>query len=104
VLSPKYDEDSVSYPIYDAYDNAGMLVPKYDEGWVFEKLSRDIDPPSQEPCVEDDKGEVDFGGESKSKNLLCDIPHHVDEIEQRPLALRDLEDQLLVTEEKLYKC
>jgi hypothetical protein len=90
--------------------------------------------------MEDDKGEVDFGGdsaheshhltsqcivstgcmesssesvvvdgdsilldESKSKNPLCDHPHHVDEIEQIPLALCDLEDRLLVTEEKIVQ-
>jgi hypothetical protein len=66
VLAPKYDEDSMPYPIYDTYDDACMIVPKYDEGWVFEKLPWDMDPSSQEPCMEDDKGEVDFGGENKS--------------------------------------
>jgi hypothetical protein len=33
-----------------------------------------MDPFSQEPCMEDDKEEVDFGGEIKSKKLLCDSP------------------------------
>jgi hypothetical protein len=117
-----------------------MIVPKYDEDWVFEKLSWDMDPSSQEPCMEDDKGEVDFGGDSaheshhltgqcmvskycmasssesvvvdgdsilidenKSENLLCDNPYHLDEIEQSPLALHDLEDQLLVTKEKIVQ-
>jgi hypothetical protein len=136
------------YPIYDIYDNAGMIVPKYDEGWVFEKLSWDMDSSFQEPCVEDGKGEANFGGEKKSKilyggdsahdshqmtsqctvsedcmvsssesvvvdgdiilideskleNLLCDNPYHLDEIEQSPLALCDLEDQLLVIEEQI---
>jgi hypothetical protein len=129
VRAPKYDEDSMPYPIYDTYDDACMIVPKYDKDQVFEKLPWDMDPSSQELCMEDDEGEVDFGGdsaheshhlmsqctvstgcmassselvvvdedsilsdESKSKNPLCDSPHHVDEIEQRPLALRDLED------------
>jgi hypothetical protein len=41
-----------------------MIVPIYDEEWVFEKLSWDMDPSSQEPCVEDDKGEVDFSSDS----------------------------------------
>jgi hypothetical protein len=54
VLEPKYDEDSTSYPIYDTYDDAGIIVPKYDKHWVFEKLSWDMDPSSQEPCMEDD--------------------------------------------------
>jgi hypothetical protein len=90
--------------------------------------------------MEDDKGEVDFGGdgaheshhltgqrtisndcmasssesvvvdgdsilidENKSENLLCDNPYHLDEIEQSPLALRHLEDQLLVTEEQIVQ-
>jgi hypothetical protein len=53
------------YPLYDTYDDVGMIVPKYDEGWVFEKLPWDMDPSCQEPFVEDDKGETDFGGERK---------------------------------------
>ena len=44
VLTPKYDEDSVPYLIYDTYDTVCMIVPKYDEAWVFEKLSWDMDP------------------------------------------------------------
>ena len=64
-----FDEDSMPYPIYDTCDYACMIVPKYDEGWVFEKLLWDMDPSSQEPCMEDDKGKVDFGGENKSEVL-----------------------------------
>jgi hypothetical protein len=56
VLAPNYDEDSSPYPIYDTYEDTCMIVPKYDEGWVFEKLFWDMDPSSQEPCMEDDKG------------------------------------------------
>jgi hypothetical protein len=140
VLAPKYDEDSMPYPIYDIYDDACMIVPEYDKGWVLKKLPWDIDLSSQEPCVEDDKEGVDLvdenkseilyeddspheshhcmvssselvgvdgdnilSDESKSENPLCDNPHHVDEIEQRPLALHDLEDRLLVTEEKIVQ-
>jgi hypothetical protein len=40
---------------------------------------------------------------AKSENLLCDIPYHLDEIEQNPLALCDLEDQLLVIEEQIVQ-
>ena len=65
VLAPKYDEDSAPYPIYDTYDGAGMIVPKYDEGLVFEKLSWDMDPSSQEPCVEDEKEGADLVDENK---------------------------------------
>jgi hypothetical protein len=46
VIAPKYDEDLAPYPIYDTYDDASMLVPKYDEGRVFEKLLWDMDPSS----------------------------------------------------------
>jgi hypothetical protein len=45
----------VPYHIYDTYDDVGMIVSKYDEDWVCEKLSWDMDPYSCEPCVEDDK-------------------------------------------------
>jgi hypothetical protein len=43
-----FDEDSMPYPIYDPYDDVGVIVPKYDEGWAFEKLRWDMDPSSQE--------------------------------------------------------
>jgi hypothetical protein len=70
VQAPKYDEDSMPYPIYDTYDNASMIVPKYDEDWVIENLSWDMDQSSQEPCMEDDKGEVDFDGDSTHESHL----------------------------------
>jgi hypothetical protein len=61
----------MTYPIYDTYDDACMIVTKYDEDWVFENFPWDMDPYSQEPCVEDDKGDDDFGGDSapESHNL-----------------------------------
>jgi hypothetical protein len=31
VLKPKYDEDSMPYTIYDTCDDVGMIVPKYDK-------------------------------------------------------------------------
>ena len=52
------------YPIYDTYEDEGMIVTNYDEEWVFEKMSCDMDPSSQEPCVEDEKWEVDFGDDN----------------------------------------
>jgi hypothetical protein len=61
---PKYDKDSTPYPIYDTYDDTCMIVPKYDKDWAFEKLLWDMDPSSYETCMEDDKGEVDFGGDN----------------------------------------
>jgi hypothetical protein len=55
VLAPNYDDHSTPYPVYDSYDDEGMMVPTYDGGWVFERFpSRDMDPSSQEPCMEDD--------------------------------------------------
>jgi hypothetical protein len=41
--------------------------------------------------------------QSKSENLVCDNTHHVDEIEKIPLTLSDLEDRLLVTEERIVQ-
>jgi hypothetical protein len=55
VLAPNYDEHSTSHPTYDTHDDdEGMMVPTYDGGWVFERLPGDMDPSSQEPCMEDD--------------------------------------------------
>jgi len=46
-------------------------------------------------------GDNILSNESKLENPLCDSQHHVDEIEQTPIALHDLEDRLLVTKEKI---
>jgi hypothetical protein len=107
---PVYDADDedgsrrnlTPHPIYDMYDDAGMIVPEYDKDW--------------ELCMEDDNKGADLGDESRSKNLyeegsphcttssnesidpLCDIPCHVDEI-----TLHDLENRLLVTEEQIVQ-
>jgi len=58
VEEPNYDEDLIPYHIYDTYDIADMIIPKYDEDWVFENLLWDMDPSSLEQCMEDDKGEA----------------------------------------------
>jgi hypothetical protein len=55
VLAPNYEEHSTSHPAYDTHDDdEGMMVPAYDGGGVFERFPGDMDPSSQEPCVEDD--------------------------------------------------
>jgi hypothetical protein len=63
-------------------------------------VSEDCMVSSSESVVVGDSILID---ERKSENLLCDNPYHLDEIEQSPLALHDLEDQLLVTEEKIVQ-
>jgi hypothetical protein len=37
VLAPNYDH-STPYPIYDSYNDMGMMVSTYDRGWVFERF------------------------------------------------------------------
>jgi hypothetical protein len=64
-------------------------------------ISEDCMVSSSESIVVD--GDSILIDESKSENLLCDNPYHLDEIEQSPLALCDLEDQLLVTKEKIVQ-
>jgi hypothetical protein len=41
--------------------------------------------------------------DNKTKNRWWDSPCHYDEYEERPLAVQDLKDQLLVTEEKIVQ-
>jgi hypothetical protein len=60
---PVYDVDdedgsrgnSTPHPIYDMYDDASMIVRKYDKYW--------------ELCMEDDNKGDDLGDKSISKNL-----------------------------------
>jgi len=33
VLAHKYDMDLTTHPIYDMYDDARMIVPKYEKDW-----------------------------------------------------------------------
>jgi hypothetical protein len=91
------------------YDE-GMRIPTYDEGWMFERLPGDMGPSSQEPCVEDDVTHEShhsmvspsaLGDDDEESTLTDDGPDHLDAVGQRPLALRDLEDRLLVTEDRI---
>jgi hypothetical protein len=55
MLAPGNDECSTSHPTHDTHDDdEGMMVPTYDGGGVFERSPGDMDPSSQDPCVEDD--------------------------------------------------
>jgi hypothetical protein len=76
VIEPNYDVDSMPYHIYEIYDDAGMIVPESDKGRALKTLSWDIDLSSQEPCMEDDKEEVDMVDEKKSKILYEDDSPH----------------------------
>jgi hypothetical protein len=52
VLEPNYDVDLAPYPIYDMYDDAGMIVPKYDKGWKL--------------CMKDDRSKILYEDEVPS--------------------------------------
>jgi hypothetical protein len=62
-------------------------------------VSKDCMESSSESVVVD--GDSILIDENKSENVLCHNPYHLDEIEKIPLALHDLEDKLLVTEENI---
>jgi hypothetical protein len=111
VPTPIYDEHSTSHPTLDTYDDdddEGTRIPTYDGGWMFERLLGDMGPSSQEPCVEDDVTHESHhsmvspsasGDDDEESTLTDDGPDHMDGY--RPLALRDLEDRLLVTEDQI---
>jgi hypothetical protein len=63
-------------------------------------VSKDCMESSSESVVDGDSILI---YENKSEDILCDIPYHLDETEKNPLTLCDLEDQLLVTEEKIVQ-
>jgi hypothetical protein len=111
MLAPNYDEHSTSHPTHDTHDDdEGMMVPTYDRGGVFERSPGDMDPSSQESCVEDDVMHESHhsmvspsasSDDDEESTLTDDGPDHLDVVGQRPLALRDLEDRLLVTEDRI---
>jgi hypothetical protein len=74
-------EDPTSFTMYDAYDegSSSMITPTHDEDST-PYLIYDVD---------DDEDVT--------------VPRHDDEIKQRPLALQDLEDRLLVKEEQIVQ-
>jgi hypothetical protein len=87
-----------------------MMEPPYDGGGVFVRLSGDMDPSSQESCVEDDVMHEShhsmvspsaLGDDDEESTLTYDSPDHLDVVGQRLLALRNLEDRLLVTEDQI---
>ena len=113
MLAPIYDEHLVSHPTLDTYedddDDEGTRIPTYDGGWMFEGLPGNMGS-SQEPCVEDDVTHEShhnmvspsaLGDDDEESTLIDDGPDHLDGVGQRPLALRDLEDRLLVTEDRI---
>jgi hypothetical protein len=42
VIAPNYDVDSTHYLIYDIYDDVGMIIREYDQGWVLKNFPCDI--------------------------------------------------------------
>jgi hypothetical protein len=106
VLAPNYEEHSACQTTYDTRDDdEDMMVPAYDGGGVFERLPGDMDPSSQEPCVDDDVTHESHhsmvslsasGDDDEGSTLIDDNSYHLDTGGQRPLALCDLEDRLLV--------
>jgi hypothetical protein len=74
-------EDPTSFTEYDAYDegSSSVIAPMHDEDstpyFIYD--------------ADDDEDVI--------------VPRHDDEIEQRPLALQDLENRLLVTEEQIVQ-
>jgi hypothetical protein len=111
MLAPKYDEHSTSHPTHDTHDDdEGMMVPAYDGG-VFERSLGDMDPSSQESCVEEDimheshhsmaSPSASSDDEEEENTLTDDGPDHLDVVGQRPLAVRELEDRLFVTEDRI---
>jgi hypothetical protein len=92
MLAPNYDVDSTPHPIYDMYDDAGMIVPEYDNEGV--------------DLVDENRSEILYEEDSPRESHHCTIsssesvdnPHHVDEI-----TSRGLEDRLLVTEEQIVQ-
>jgi len=97
VIEPTHDEDSIPYSIYAIYDDACMIVPELsmeddNEGDEFvDKILYEGDSPHESHHY--------TVSSSESVGFLCDNPFHVDEI-----TLHELENHLLVTEEKLYRC
>jgi len=51
-------EDSTSYLICDAYEDPGVLAPKYDEDLVLGDFPLDVDLTSRELCMREDEEEV----------------------------------------------
>jgi hypothetical protein len=99
VLAPNHDVDSVPYGMYD---DATMIIPIHNKG---SELCNEEDY-----LVEEKKLEILYEENSpreshhftvSSSELvgpLCDIPHNVDE-----MTLLELENRLLVTEEKIVQ-
>ena len=84
------------------------MMPTYDEGGVFERSPGDMDPSSQESCVEHDVTHESHhnmvspsasGDDDEESTLTDDSPDHMDGY--RPLALRDLGGRLLVTKDQI---
>jgi hypothetical protein len=102
VIAPTHDEDSTPYPIYDMYDDACMIVPEYDEWELCMESDNKGDELVDEILYEDDSPHESHHcmvSSSESVGLLCDNPHHVDEI-----TLCELENRLLVRRSKLCRC
>jgi hypothetical protein len=103
MLAPNYDEHSASHPTHDTHDVT------YDGGGLFERSPGDMDPSSQESCVEDNVTHESHHsmvspsapGDDDESTLTDDGPSHLDAIGQRLLTLRDLEDRLLVIEDRI---
>jgi hypothetical protein len=81
------------------------MVPLYDGGGVFVRSLGDMDPSSQESCVEDDvlheshHNMVSLGAscdDDEESTLIDDSSYHLDMGGYRSSTLRDLEDRLLV--------
>ena len=64
-------------------------------------VSKDCMESSSESVVVD--GDNILINEKKLEKPLCDNPYHLDKIKWSPLVLRDLEDQLLFTEEQIVQ-
>jgi hypothetical protein len=112
MLAPSYDVHSASHPTHDThYDDEDMMVPTYDGGGVLGRSPRDMDPSSKESWVEDSITHESHhsmvslsasGDDDEESTLTYDGPSHLDAMGERSLALRDLEDHLLVTESRRY--
>jgi hypothetical protein len=75
-------DDSMPYPIYDTYDDEGVIAPEHDEFLGVDEFPLDVDLSSQELCIKDDKGEDDFGErDCNTKNWYVEVcsyeSHHL---------------------------
>jgi hypothetical protein len=99
VLAPNHDVDSIPY---DMYDDAITIVPTHDKGSKLCNKEADlVDENKLEILYEEDSPCESHHctiSSSESVGPLCDNPHHVDE-----MTLRELENRILVIEEKIVQ-